>query len=82
MSRVVRSLAIAACGLVTSVITAVVFAIASKALDMDLYTLSAWGLLPVGAIAAGGLAASGSLSTKLCNQFIAAHSMAHALRQT
>lgn len=59
MSSVVRSLAIAACGLATSVITAVVFVLASKAWGEDLYTFSVWGLLPIGAIAAGGLAASG-----------------------
>lgn len=54
-----RSAVVAACGLVTSIITALLVARLSQSWHVALYTLSFWIVIPVGAIATGFVASSG-----------------------
>ena len=53
------SLAIAVCGCLTSVVTAVAVVEASKLTGYDLFTFSLWVVVPVGALLTGFAAASG-----------------------
>jgi len=59
MHTTLRSLAVAACGLITSVATAVLTVYLSRALGIDLFTWGVWVVIPVGAIGIGFAAASG-----------------------
>jgi hypothetical protein len=59
MKSAVSSVAVAVCGLVTSVVTSILVAYASKIIGVDLFTASLWGVVPIGAVFTGGFAASG-----------------------
>jgi hypothetical protein len=59
MNSVVRSTAVMLCGLVTSIVTSILVVIVSRMMDMDIYTFTAWGIIPVGALFTGAFAASG-----------------------
>jgi hypothetical protein len=59
MKGTMSSMAVVVCGLITSVATSLVVVFASKIIGIDIYTASVWGVIPIGAIFAGGFAASG-----------------------
>lgn len=59
MKNIVDSFGVAACGLVTSVLTALAVVVVSRMTGFDLFTLSIWVVVPVGAILTGFAAASG-----------------------
>jgi hypothetical protein len=59
VQNVVKSTAVAACGLVTSLITAVLVTVVQLTTGFDLFSLSVWVIVPIGAIMVGFAAASG-----------------------
>lgn len=59
MKRVLGSLGVAACGLITSVLTAIAILVVERLVGINLFTLMVWFVLPVGAGLAGAAAASG-----------------------
>jgi hypothetical protein len=59
MKDIAESFGVAACGLVTSVLTALAVVALSRMANFDLFTLSIWVVVPVGAVLTGFAAASG-----------------------
>ena len=59
MKTLAQALGVAACGLITSVLTALVVVAVSRMTGFDLFTLSVWVVVPVGAGITGFAAASG-----------------------
>ena len=59
MKGIANSFGVAACGLVTSVLTALAVVVVSRMTGFDLFTFSVWVVVPVGAILIGFAAASG-----------------------
>lgn len=59
MKGIANSFGVAACGLVTSILTALAVVVVSKMTGFDLFTFSLWVVVPVGAILVGFAAASG-----------------------
>src|SRR5688572_481945 len=59
MKGISDSFGVAACGLVTSVLTALAIVVVSRMTGLDLFTFSIWVVVPVGAILTGFAAASG-----------------------
>lgn len=59
MKGIANSFGVAACGLVTSVLTALAVVVVSRMTGFDLFTFSIWVVVPVGAILVGFAAASG-----------------------
>lgn len=59
MKALAESFGVAACGLVTSVLTALAVVAVSKMTGFDLFTFSVWLVVPVGAAITGFAAASG-----------------------
>jgi hypothetical protein len=59
MKGIANSFGVAACGLVTSVLTALAIVVVSRMTGFDLFTFSIWVVVPVGAILIGFAAASG-----------------------
>jgi hypothetical protein len=59
MAKSGQTIAVAACGLVSSVVVALLDAWIAKRTGFDLFTFGVWIILPVGASACGALAASG-----------------------
>jgi hypothetical protein len=59
MKHILRTTGVAACGLVTSLLTALIVALVERLTGHDLFTLAVWFVVPVGAIGTGMAAASG-----------------------
>ncbi|PWY53880.1 hypothetical protein DGG96_19905 [Legionella qingyii] len=59
MRKLFDSLAVASCGLITSVLTAILVIVCSNHMEFDFFTLSVWVVIPIGAILTGMAAASG-----------------------
>ncbi len=59
MRRILQTSSVAACGLVTSLITALLVTVIERLTGFDLFTFSIWFVVPVGAIGTGIAAASG-----------------------
>lgn len=59
MKGIANSFGVAACGLVTSVLTALAVVVVSRMTGFDLFTFSIWAVVPVGALLIGFAAASG-----------------------
>ena len=59
MRRFFSTVGIAACGLITSILTAVGIVAIDNLTGFDLFTLSIWVVVPVGAVLTGAAAASG-----------------------
>ena len=59
MKDIADSFGVAACGLVTSVLTALAVVVVSRMVGFDFFTFSIWIVIPVGAILTGFAAASG-----------------------
>lgn len=59
MGMLVKQSVIALCGLATSVVVALLLTVAQRLTGFDLFTLSVWVIVPVGAILTGLAAASG-----------------------
>ncbi len=59
MKGLVQAIGVAACGLVTSVLTAIAVVVVSRITGFDIFTLSVWVVVPVGAGMTGFAAASG-----------------------
>lgn len=59
MKKLAESFGVAACGLVTSILTAVAVVAVSKMTGFDIFTASVWVIVPAGAACTGFAAASG-----------------------
>ena len=59
MRKFLATTGVAACGLITSVLTAIAVLIVQKLVGLNLFTLMVWLIVPAGAIATGMAAASG-----------------------
>lgn len=59
MNNTINSTCVAACGLVTSLLTTAILVVSNNLTGFDLFTLSIFVVIPVGAILSGGLASSG-----------------------
>ena len=59
MKGIANSFGVAACGLVTSILTALAVVAVSKITGFNIFTLSIWAVVPIGAILVGFAAASG-----------------------
>jgi hypothetical protein len=59
MKNIQKTTGVAVCGLVTSLLTALVVAFIERLTGFDLFTLTIWFVVPVGAVATGCAAASG-----------------------
>jgi len=59
MRKFIATTGVAACGLITSVMTAIAVLIVQKMVGLNLFTLMVWLIVPAGAIATGMAAASG-----------------------
>ncbi len=59
MGHILKTTSVAACGLVTSLLTALLVAVIERLTGFDVFTLSLWFIIPAGAIATGIAAASG-----------------------
>lgn len=59
MERNLRTLSVAACGLVTSLLTALLVTFIERLTGFDVFTFDIWFIIPAGAIATGIAAASG-----------------------
>lgn len=59
MNKLVTTSSVAACGLATSIATALLLTVIERLTGFDLFTLSVWVIVPVGAICTGIAAASG-----------------------
>ncbi|WKJ90763.1 hypothetical protein QZJ86_01100 [Methylomonas montana] len=59
MKDIANSFGVAACGLVTSVLTALAVVVMSRMTGFDFFTFSIWVVVPVGALLTGFAAASG-----------------------
>ena len=59
MKRLANEFGVAICGLVTSIIVAILNVTIAKMFDIDIFTFSIWFVIPAGAIGVGFAAASG-----------------------
>ena len=59
MKKLLQDLLVSAAGFITSILTALLLYFVEKQFDLSLYTFSLWFVIPVGAIGAGCLAATG-----------------------
>jgi hypothetical protein len=59
MAHILKTTSVAACGLATSLLTALLVTVIERLTTLDIFTFSVWFIIPVGAIGTGLVAASG-----------------------